>query len=578
MAELKRAAGVMFVSGNQILLTKRSLSCDYPGTWAFPAGGLEAGESPEEAARRECREELKYECSDLTQLSYSNDGHNEFTTFVSRVEQFTPTLNSESDAFMWVDFGAYPANLHPGVQDLLGNNHLQANNSQNSADISELDVARSIASGDLPSPQIYSNMALFAIRVTGTGIAYRSLDQEYVLRLPENYLTKEFLARCNGVPVIMLHPKKRTLDSKEFKKRIVGSIMLPYIKGDEVWAIARIYDADAVEIMSDPDFKVSTSPTVVFREGANGMLQLADGTPFLIEGKPGLIDHVAVCELGVWDKGGAAAGVISDSANGESIMTEEELKAKADAEAKEAEDKKKADEAKVKADAEQPAWARSLADSVAAMGARMDSMEEARKGDKKADKKADGEELPAPTMTAADKKADEKAEEANKKADAAMSENQALKKRLEMLEGNLPRDTQAADYGLFATAQARADSVYSALGQRAPAPMSGETLLSYKKRLARPLQKHSGAWKDIELTPELPEAVLAMAEETIYADAMVSAHTVDAGSAELRPIIRTDATGRQITEYAGHSPRSWMAPFMSEPRLVTQINKDPRKG
>jgi hypothetical protein len=39
-------------------------------------------------------------------------------------------------------------------------------------------------------------------------------------------------------------------------------------------------------------------------------MTLEDGSVLLIEGKPSLLDHVAICELGVWDKGKDPEGII----------------------------------------------------------------------------------------------------------------------------------------------------------------------------------------------------------------------------------------------------------------------------
>ncbi|MHC5542036.1 NUDIX hydrolase, partial [Singulisphaera rosea] len=41
-----KAAGIMFIAGNEVLLLKRSDPGDMPGTWAFPGGKLEDGETP----------------------------------------------------------------------------------------------------------------------------------------------------------------------------------------------------------------------------------------------------------------------------------------------------------------------------------------------------------------------------------------------------------------------------------------------------------------------------------------------------------------------------------------------------
>ena len=172
----------------------------------------------------------------------------------------------------------------------------------------ELGVARAVAAGDLVSPQRYHNLSLFNMRITGTGVAYRRALNEFVYRRPEHYLNDEFLARCNGLPVIMMHPEKAILDSKEFSDRVVGTMLLPYIKGDEVWGVAKIYDAEAIALLLTE--KMSTSPSVLLRTTEDtAKMTLEDGSQLLIEGKPTLLDHLAICEVGVWDKGEEAYGI-----------------------------------------------------------------------------------------------------------------------------------------------------------------------------------------------------------------------------------------------------------------------------
>ena len=43
---------------DEILITRRSQETDFGGFWEFPGGKLEEGESPEEALKRECLEEI----------------------------------------------------------------------------------------------------------------------------------------------------------------------------------------------------------------------------------------------------------------------------------------------------------------------------------------------------------------------------------------------------------------------------------------------------------------------------------------------------------------------------------------
>lgn len=190
--------------------------------------------------------------------------------------------------------------IHPGAQvaiDKLG--------------MDELDIAKAIAAGQLSSPQTYMNITLFAIRITGTGAAYRQSLDEYVWRDPKLYLNQHFIERCSGLAVIMSHPPKNALDTKEFRERNIGSVMFAYVhNGDEVWAIAKIHDHIGARFMAL--YNLSTSPAVVFKPAdGNRKLDLDDGSTLLIEGKPSLLDHIAICEEGVWDKGGGPAGVRS---------------------------------------------------------------------------------------------------------------------------------------------------------------------------------------------------------------------------------------------------------------------------
>jgi hypothetical protein len=403
-------------------------------------------------------------------------------------------------------------------------------------------------------------MSLFAIRITGTGTAYRSKDKQFTYRPPEHYLNDEFLARCNGLQVIYEHPAGATLNSEEFADRTVGSILLPYIRDDEVWGIAKIYDDAAIEEMSDPEKKMSTSPTVVFRNVKdNAIIELDNGDPILIEGIPSLLDHVAICAYGVWDKGGEPTGVLNNS-TGVNEMTEDELKKKSD----EFEAKAKADAAKC------DEYEKKIAD----MQAKMDAME--------ADK-------PASAMTAADKAKADAEEEEKKKADAEAKEEKkkadAEAEATKKADAALRADVAALQKGLtlsdedrnkIAEAQMRAQGVALAFGDSAPSPLLGESPLAYRRRLMGKFKEHSAAWKAVPLEA-ISDAVIDLAEKQVYADAAVAARnpaSVPAGG--LREIKRTSPGGHQISEFVG-SVSAFTGAFKPPVRrFVTQINKDTR--
>lgn len=300
LGPVMRAAGIIFLSrsaeGDRVLFVKHAER----GTWELPGGGIEEGETAEQAAIREVGEEIgQTPHGQISLVLRQTIGGVDYSTFIAHVsELFEPVLaDGELTDWQWCAPSAPPDPLHPGVRLVLGR-----------LSMNELDLARAIASGEYASPQQYENLWLFAMRITGTGSSYRDELNEFVWRDPAIYLNSDFLARCVGLPVIYEHPATSELTQAEWEKRVVGSIMLAFIEEDEVWGIGRIYDQDIAQLMRDK--QMSTSPAVIFRNPAvNQTRRLASGRTLLIEGEPSLLDHLAICELGVWDKGGDPTGV-----------------------------------------------------------------------------------------------------------------------------------------------------------------------------------------------------------------------------------------------------------------------------
>jgi 8-oxo-dGTP diphosphatase len=71
----KVGVSVVLVRGNKVLLGKRKSASNGLGigTWSFPGGHLEFGESPEECARRELLEETGLEASNPRFFTITND-------------------------------------------------------------------------------------------------------------------------------------------------------------------------------------------------------------------------------------------------------------------------------------------------------------------------------------------------------------------------------------------------------------------------------------------------------------------------------------------------------------------------
>lgn len=218
-----------------------------------------------------------------------------------------------------MEAAAHTPGGYGGVPQSVGREFVNADRHDAQEFETELDVAKAIRDGKLTSPQRIGQMWLFDLRVTGTGASYRPAHDEYVYRPAEHYLNDEFLERCQGLPVIFEHPGDSMLNTEEWRNRAVGTIVLPYIpeRDDEfhaktdVWGVARIYDGDAAELMQTSH--VSTSPAVSLdAAGDSRSVDMDDGSTLLIEGKPPFLDHLAVCPVGVWDKGGEPRGVSLD--------------------------------------------------------------------------------------------------------------------------------------------------------------------------------------------------------------------------------------------------------------------------
>jgi len=566
-----RAAGILFLTPEgETLLLRRGDGGDFPRTFGLPGGHVEEGETDEQAARREALEETGFDFKGpLTRLC--SDG--QFVTFIARgVEKFAVSICDESTGFVWCKPEEAPQPLHPGMNVAF----------RVAAAHTELDVARLIRDGALPSPQVFGNSMLFALRITGTGQVFRWAKEEDRKKNPSNlgefahrdesiYMTDEFLARCNGLPVVWQHPEKDKLDTKSYAESNIGAIMLPYLRHEagEVWGIARVIDLVAGAEMAAPGANWSTSPGVVFDAGSGSVkVPLDGGSSILIEGNPYLIDHLAICERGVWDKEGPAEGVQIDQPI-EVQMTEEE-KAKLAADEKAKKDAAIADSQPSLS--EIMAVVKTVAGSVAVIGSRLDAVEK---------------NMPAPTLNAAAdarKDADEKAKEEREKEERAKkdaeekaakdaAEKEAEEKARKDSEEAAKKDAEEAE--AMADCQARADSVYQMHGLHAPRKMQGEGLLAYRARLVRKMQPHSTAWKGADLSAITDSVAFKIAEDAIYADAARASHmpVTDSTAPRLpRAIRRRDEnTGHNITTFVGPAG-GWMDDFRAEVKSLTSIN------
>lgn len=599
--KIQQCAGILFrASGPKFLLLKRSDRDE----WEGPGGHIKDGETPFEAAQRESSEEIGYSPSahSSKDLGEVINGNVSYRTFLNDVETvFTPpSLNKEHTDWVWATPENLPETTHPDLSKnikKIGNSRMDSEEfitiepkegefltlpirEDSDEPKTELDVARLISEGSLSSPQQFGNFWLFDVRITGTDTAYREALDEYVYRPPEHYLNDEFLARCNGLPVIVEHPEGKALDTEEFRKRIIGTIFLPYIKGDEVWGIAKIFDEAGAELMLSTHG--STSPAVVFqRTDGNKTVEMDDGKHLLIEGIPSLLDHLAICGEGVWDKGNGPSGVdIGDAVMPE---TDKEVIHKGIEETTEGKEDRK--------DADMPAWADSLVkkmDSILekhdSLSKRMDSYEKKDESKEEKEHKEEGEDIKK--LEEAHKE-EGKAEKDHRKDEAEKEKKEERKDfggredaRMDSVSKELAefrewkksvsRPLSHAEKDELAALQSRFDSLAARFGETVQPPLLGETPTSYHRRLISRFQKHSERCKNVRLDSLDAQSFPIIADQ-IYADAQSAASNASMlPSGGLRSETFTDFAGRKCTRYFGDI-KSAFAPWVQK-TLKVKLN------
>lgn len=117
-----RSAGCIIVAEDtgRWCLQQRSDTVTDPGLWSTWGGGVEPGETLEQAVRRELEEEGGYVGPLALEPLHSNS---QYATFIGRVpHEFEPRINQESKSWCWADQDQLPEPLHPGLVEALNEN------------------------------------------------------------------------------------------------------------------------------------------------------------------------------------------------------------------------------------------------------------------------------------------------------------------------------------------------------------------------------------------------------------------------------------------------------------------------
>jgi len=391
--------------------------------------------------------------------------------------------------------------------------------------------------------------------------------------------------RAASLPVIWGHPERSGLNSEEYRERSIGNMVLAYIKGDEVWGVGKIFDADAALAMQTTHR--STSPGVTPPKGSTPV-ELNDGTKVLAEGLPLILDHLAVCEAGVWDKDGPPDGIRLDAALKGPTVADEDLEAvkkerddakakldafeKADAARKDAEEKEKADKAKKdESDKEAIEAAEKEKSDSAKRDSRKDRhskhdgdiMDCARCDSEEETEREDKAKKDAAPKTPVD------ADRGNELHDSKFAAMQAEIDRLKAAN----RPLTMAERDEIAKAFHRADKAYQSLGDQTPQAIPGESPIAYRRRLANGLRAYTQSWKTYAFHDSQQSQDFRLVEDAIYSEAAAFAKTPQSDGKRVTREVVTYPHGKTRTEFIGDS-RDFFAPFMHPRKFaVTKINR-----
>jgi len=121
--------GVIVIDGNKVILGKRK-NAHGDGSWSFPGGHLEFGESFESCARREVLEETGLHVENIRMHTATNDvfklEHKHYVTIFMLAEYVEGTAQvlepHKCESWQWFDWNQLPQPLFLPIENLINQN------------------------------------------------------------------------------------------------------------------------------------------------------------------------------------------------------------------------------------------------------------------------------------------------------------------------------------------------------------------------------------------------------------------------------------------------------------------------
>jgi hypothetical protein len=250
------------------------------------------------------------------------------------------------------------------------------------------------------------------------------------------------------------------------------------------------------------------------------------------------------------------------------MTTELERAAQIDADIKAA-DKARKDAARADADAGEKLD--EILKYLDSLGKRMDAYDDAKRKDEDSDEPT-AKSYPPSDMDPLN--TDEPDKPRPLGADSRSDSIRADAEEIEFFQKEIGATRPVVADSVLAHIQSAADQASSAWGKSAEHPWQGESIVAYRRRVARPHQSYSAAWRDVDLAT-LSGQALRNATAQIFSDSIAaSCSPASYGEEVLREVRRRDPdTGHLVKEYYGQ-PRAWLRQFAGGPPRLARFNLD----